>query len=71
MNVVTGEAMQEIDRRAICEFGISGLTLMENAGRGCADVIMSEYSTSTERRAVIFAGKGNNGGDGYVIARIL
>ncbi len=71
MKVVTGETMQRIDRRAIEEFGVSGLALMENAGRGCADTINAEFGAGPERRAVIVAGKGNNGGDGYVIARLL
>ncbi|MGA2152677.1 MAG: NAD(P)H-hydrate dehydratase [Geobacteraceae bacterium] len=71
MKVVTGETMQRIDRRAIEEFSVSGLALMENAGRGCADTINAEFGAGPERRAVIVAGKGNNGGDGYVIARLL
>ena len=71
MKVVTGETMQAIDRRAIEEFGVSGLTLMENAGRGCVDVIVSEFGSGAGQRAVVIAGKGNNGGDGYVIARLL
>jgi len=71
MNVVTGEVMQEIDRRAMEEHGISGLTLMENAGRGCADLIMAGFGTTPGLHAVIVAGKGNNGGDGFVIARHL
>lgn len=71
MKAVTGETMQAIDRRTIDECGISGLTLMENAGRGCADVIVSEFGNISGRRAAVVAGKGNNGGDGYVIARLL
>ena len=71
MKVVSGETMRKIDRRAIEEFGIPGLTLMENAGRGCAEAIVDRYATCPEPRAVIVAGKGNNGGDGYVIARLL
>lgn len=70
MKVVTGEIMQGMDRRAAEEFGVSGLTLMENAGRGCVDSISGRFG-GEERRAVIVAGKGNNGGDGYVIARLL
>lgn len=69
MRVVTAHTMQEIDKRAIAEFGIPGLTLMEHAGRACADEIVSRFGTGG--RAVILAGKGNNGGDGYVIARLL
>ncbi|RNC67830.1 MAG: NAD(P)H-hydrate dehydratase [Desulfuromonadales bacterium] len=71
MKVVTGETMKQMDRRAIAEFGIPGLVLMENAGRGCADVILRAYGSSVGSRAVVVAGKGNNGGDGYVIARLL
>lgn len=71
MKVVSGKTMQEIDRRAIKEFGIAGLTLMESAGRGCADAIIDAYGNSPVRTAVVFAGKGNNGGDGYVIHRLL
>src|SRR5512133_1007564 len=69
MKVVSAHAMQEIDKRAIDEFGVSGLTLMENAGRGCVDEIISHFGDTG--RAVIVSGKGNNGGDGYVIARLL
>lgn len=71
MKVVTGETMQCLDRRAIAEFGVNGLTLMENAGRGCAEAIVAEFGEGRGRRAVVVAGKGNNGGDGYVIARLL
>ena len=71
MKVVSGQVMQSMDRRAQEEYGISGLTLMENAGRGCAEAIIAEFAGSRARRAVILAGKGNNGGDGYVIARLL
>ena len=69
MRVVTAQTMQEIDKRAIEEFGIPGRTLMENAGRACAEEIIAEFGPSG--RAVVMAGKGNNGGDGYVIARLL
>ncbi|MBJ6726313.1 NAD(P)H-hydrate dehydratase [Geomesophilobacter sediminis] len=71
MKVVSGETMQQMDQRTIREFGISGLTLMENAGRGCADAICDRFGAASGRRVLIVAGKGNNGGDGYVIARYL
>ncbi len=71
MKLYTAEAMQEADRRAITERGVSGLTLMENAGRGCALLIHERYGAPSCRKVVIVAGKGNNGGDGYVIARLL
>jgi NAD(P)H-hydrate epimerase len=61
---LTRAQVREIDRRAIEEYGLPGVVLMENAGRGCADLI-------DEGPVVICCGKGNNGGDGYVIARHL
>ena len=71
MKIVTGETMQRMDRQAIDHYGVPGLELMERAGRGCADAILERFGTGHRRRAVIIAGKGNNGGDGYVIARML
>jgi hydroxyethylthiazole kinase-like uncharacterized protein yjeF len=70
MKVVSGQVMQLMDRRAISEFGVPGLELMERAGRGCADAISASFG-GRGNRAVIVAGKGNNGGDGFVIARLL
>ncbi|HBG06829.1 MAG: bifunctional ADP-dependent (S)-NAD(P)H-hydrate dehydratase/NAD(P)H-hydrate epimerase [Geobacteraceae bacterium GWC2_58_44] len=71
MKVVSGQVMQHMDQRAIREFGIAGLTLMEQAGRACADAITEGFGPGAGKRALIVAGKGNNGGDGFVIARIL
>ncbi len=71
MRVLTAEGMQEADRRTITERGVPGLTLMENAGLGCAALIHERYGQTPRRKAVIVAGRGNNGGDGYVIARLL
>lgn len=61
-------AIRELDRRASEEFGIPGIVLMENAGLGCAEFIANVKPTGT---VVICCGKGNNGGDGLVIARHL
>ena len=69
MRVVTAHTMQEIDSQAIKEHGIPGLQLMETAGRSCVDEIIAEFGL--KGRCVVMAGKGNNGGDGYVIARLL
>lgn len=68
MNTLTRQQAREIDRRAESEFGLSGLLLMENAGRGVADKLC-ELGISGP--VVIACGKGNNGGDGFVIARHL
>ncbi len=71
MKVVTAHTMQELDRRAINEYGVPGRELMENAGRACAAQIVAACADCRDKQAVILAGKGNNGGDGYVIARHL
>jgi NAD(P)H-hydrate epimerase len=62
------EEVREIDRRAIDEFGVPSVVLMENAGRGAAEILLS---VGVSGRVVICCGKGNNGGDGFVIARHL
>lgn len=61
------DEVRELDRRAIEGFGVPGIVLMENAGRGCAELLMR---LNPERKpTVILCGPGNNGGDGFVIAR--
>jgi hydroxyethylthiazole kinase-like uncharacterized protein yjeF len=71
----TAAEMRALDRRAIAELGISGDTLMENAGRGAVREILAFLARRKVRvRAlpvVVVAGKGNNGGDGFVVARLL
>ena len=71
MKVLTAAQMQEIDRQTIDEIGIPGIVLMENAGRRVAEEIVQRFSAAGLLRALVMAGKGNNGGDGYVIARHL
>ncbi|MFW6163884.1 MAG: NAD(P)H-hydrate epimerase [Planctomycetota bacterium] len=72
MKWVTVEEMRAIDRRAIEEFGVPALVLMENAGRGSADEAAALYRERGCRGPVlIFCGAGNNGGDGFVVARHL
>ncbi|MFL5327945.1 MAG: NAD(P)H-hydrate epimerase [Gemmataceae bacterium] len=66
---LTRAAMRELDRRAIEEFGIPGIVLMENAGRGAAE-ILAALNPLRERVAIV-CGPGNNGGDGFVMARHL
>jgi len=71
MKAVTAEVMQQLDRRTIEEFGIAGLELMERAGANVAAIIHERFGGGADPSAMILAGKGNNGGDGLVIARIL
>ena len=69
MKIVTAEEMRAIDRATSEKFGVPSLTLMENAGASVADYILTHYANA--RRIVVFCGKGNNGGDGFVVARRL
>jgi hydroxyethylthiazole kinase-like uncharacterized protein yjeF len=69
MWIATADEMREIDRRAISEFGIPSTALMEQAGFAVFQVVQ-EYLSKTGK-ATILCGKGNNGGDGIVIARLL
>ncbi len=72
MKLVTAEQMRSIDRDTIDNRGIPGHQLMENAGRGIAEKLLSlVIDASTSPRVTVFCGKGNNGGDGFVIARYL
>jgi NAD(P)H-hydrate epimerase len=65
----TTDQTRELDRQAIEEFGIPGLTLMERAGRVAFDCIMQRYPSAGS--VLVLCGSGNNGGDGYVVARLL
>jgi NAD(P)H-hydrate epimerase len=66
--VLNREQTREVDRRAAADYGMSTLVLMENAGRGVADKFSSWGATGP---VVVCCGKGNNGGDGFVLARHL
>jgi hydroxyethylthiazole kinase-like uncharacterized protein yjeF len=70
MRVVTNAEMKKIDRWAVKELGIPSPVLMENAGRGCVEVLET-YFELTGLRVLVVCGKGNNGGDGFVVARHL
>jgi NAD(P)H-hydrate epimerase len=71
VKIVTAAQMREVDRRAIAERGIPGRVLMENAGRAVADLIRRAVGEPGAASAIVFSGKGNNGGDGFVAARHL
>jgi hydroxyethylthiazole kinase-like uncharacterized protein yjeF len=68
---LTAEAMREADRYTIEEYGLPSFTLMETAGRGCAERIQAAYGPMEDEAIVVLCGKGNNGGDGLVVARRL
>src|SRR5258706_10938962 len=63
--------MRALDARAIEQLGIPGPRLMEQAGGGAARVIAREFAPIRAKRVLILCGKGNNGGDGFVVARRL
>jgi hydroxyethylthiazole kinase-like uncharacterized protein yjeF len=69
MKIVSAEEMRAIDRATSERFGVSSLTLMENAGAAVADYVFAHHPASGS--IVAFCGKGNNGGDGFVAARRL
>ncbi|KPK41998.1 MAG: hypothetical protein AMJ65_08320 [Phycisphaerae bacterium SG8_4] len=69
--VMTRDQVRAVDAWAINELGIPGVILMENAGRGCAGLIEEKLKDLSAPKVCIFCGTGNNGGDGYVIARHL
>ena len=69
--ILTAQAMQAADRRTIDSFGIPGFTLMETAGREAVTHMISHWGSCVGRLVWVLAGKGNNGGDGLVVARVL
>ena len=71
MYIAKASEMREVDRTAIEDFGIPGVVLMENAGRGTVDFMADELGPLQNRTIPIMVGPGNNGGDGLVIARHL
>lgn len=66
--LLSRDEVRDLDRRAIEEYGVPGVVLMENAGRGCAELLRA---LGVQGPVVLCCGKGNNGGDGFVIARHL
>ena len=75
MKTVTVQQMRDLDARTINEGGIPGRVLMKTAGEGAAEEILhfihSQHHPRHLKRLVVLAGKGNNGGDAYVVARYL
>jgi ADP-dependent NAD(P)H-hydrate dehydratase / NAD(P)H-hydrate epimerase len=71
VRVTTAAEMRELDRLAIETYGIPGVVLMENAGAQVARILWQEYPALEARRVAVLCGRGNNGGDGFVIARYL
>ncbi|HEY4739591.1 MAG TPA: NAD(P)H-hydrate dehydratase [Candidatus Acidoferrales bacterium] len=71
MKVLTAAEMREVDRLSTERYSIPGLQLMENAAAGVVDYLEHNFANVDGRSIVIVCGKGNNGGDGFAIARLL
>ena len=71
MIVVTTAQMRELDRLTIEKYDTPSLTLMERAGEGIAAAILQRFARAAKKGVLVVAGKGNNGGDGFVVARLL
>src|SRR3954465_12277665 len=71
MRVLSAAQMREADRRTTDDIGIPSLVLMENAGRQAVAAMEAMYSDLLDRQVAVLCGRGNNGGDGFVIARTL
>jgi len=69
--VLSRDEVRAFDAWAINELGVAGAVLMENAGRSCAELIKDRLGDIANPKVCVFCGTGNNGGDGYVIARHL
>src|SRR5271157_674533 len=71
MKILTATQMQRIDRLTTERYGVPSLTLMENAGRCVVEFLAGRFAPLAHHNSVILCGRGNNGGDGFVVARLL
>src|ERR1700733_9828689 len=71
MKILTAAEMKEVDGLTTARYRVPSLALMENAGRSVAEFIQQRFPNLAARRIIVLCGKGNNGGDGFVVARHL
>ncbi len=71
MQLCSASEIMALDQYAIDHLGVPGVVLMENAGRICSDLFTQKFSGHFPGSILVLAGRGNNGGDGYVMARVL
>ena len=71
MRVLNTEQMREADRRTIEDIGLPSIVLMENAGRQTVAAMEAAFESLGSSRVAVLCGRGNNGGDGFVVARTL
>jgi len=71
VKVLTAAQMREADRLTSERYGIPSIELMENAGTAISEFLREKFADITSRKILVLCGKGNNGGDGLVVARLL
>ncbi|HEV2176687.1 MAG TPA: NAD(P)H-hydrate dehydratase [Terriglobia bacterium] len=71
MKILTAAQMQRVDRLTAERYGLPSLTLMENAGRRVVEFLDERYAPLRQHTIAVLCGRGNNGGDGFVVARLL
>ena len=71
MKILNAQQAKSIDQRATRDYGIPGIVLMENAGLQVVDYLESHFEDLENRNILVLCGKGNNGGDGMVVAKHL
>ena len=71
MRVLNAAQMREADRRTVDEIGLPSIVLMENAGRQVVAALEAKFEHLADQGVALLCGRGNNGGDGFVIARTL
>ncbi len=71
MRILNSTQMRDADRRTIEDIGLASLVLMENAGRQVVAAMEAMYADLSDRQVAVLCGRGNNGGDGFVVARTL
>src|SRR5437899_13042861 len=71
MKILTPEQLREVDRLSTEKYGIPSLILMENAGMRVAEVLEDRFEDLDQLTVAVLCGKGNKGGDGFVVARQL
>src|SRR3989475_4427594 len=71
MKILTPEQLREVDRLSTEKYGIPNLILMENAGMRVAEVLEDQFENLDQLTVAVLCGRGNNGGDGFVVARQL
>lgn len=71
MKIVSGQLMRKIEKIAVLRNNVSSLELMENAGREVVSFLQEKFPSLLRLKVVVLCGKGNNGGDGFVVSRLL